>query len=384
MRILIAPDKFKGSLTARQAAAAMAEGVLRVYPAAAVSEFPMADGGEGTLEAAYGAGYEKRCAIVWGPAGEPVETAWALREDRWGTISAVIETAEASGLQCLSKSSQNALRAHSYGCGQLITAALDAGATEIAVGLGGSAMTDGGFGAISALGLRALDAEGHDVPPGGGTLREVAAVDASGLDPRLANVRLRLAVDVRNPLHGPDGAAHVFGPQKGADPAAVGLLDAGLRHWAEMLGKATGREVDIPGAGAAGGFPAAFLAFTNATLESGYELVAGMTGLTGQLSAVDLVITGEGSLDAQSLEGKAPIALARAAAARSIPVAAVAGRVLVTAEELARHGVTASAQLLDFAGLAHGVPDVEDAVDNAALYLRSATARLLTGLRAQR
>jgi glycerate kinase len=200
---------------------------------------------------------------------------WALRKEASGAISALIETAQASGLEHMQKTSLNALRAHSYGCGQLITAALDADATEVIVGLGGSAMSDGGMGAMRALGLSVLDSDGIEVPLGGGSLSEVAAVDASGLDSRLAGISLRLAVDVRNPLHGPNGAAHVFGPQKGATPTAVSLLDAGLRNWAGVLRKSTGREADIPGAGAAGGFPAPFMTFTNTSMESGFTFGRG-------------------------------------------------------------------------------------------------------------
>jgi len=373
MRILIAPDKFKGSLTAAQAASAIAEGALRVYPDAVATQFPVADGGEGTLEAAVAAGYEERLNAVVGPILAPIGAAWALRKDAFGGATAVIETAQASGLAHVEPTPANALRAHSYGCGQLIAAALDAGATEIVLGLGGSAMTDGGSGALRALGLKPLDTAGNVVPLGGGSLMDVATVDVSGLDPRLAGVTFRIAVDVQNPLFGPNGAAHVFGPQKGADADAVKQLDDGLRNWARALQQATGRDVNVPGAGAAGGFPASFLAFSNATLEGGFDLVAGLTGLAGQLADADLVITGEGSMDSQSLEGKAPIALADAARERGIPVIVVAGRILVTPEDLARHGVVAAAQLLDVAS----GPD--DAVANAAKYLTWATSQVLEG-----
>ena len=373
MRILIAPDKFKGSLTAAQAASAIAEGALRVYPDAVATQFPVADGGEGTLEAAVAAGYEERLNAVVGPILAPIGAAWALRKDAFGGATAVIETAQASGLAHVEPTPANALRAHSYGCGQLIAAALDAGATEIVLGLGGSAMTDGGSGALRALGLKPLDTAGNVVPLGGGSLMDVATVDVSGLDPRLAGVTFRIAVDVQNPLFGPNGAAHVFGPQKGADADAVKQLDDGLRNWARALQQATGRDVNVPGAGAAGGFPASFLAFSNATLEGGFDLVAGLTGLAGQLADADLVITGEGSMDSQSLEGKAPIALADAARERGIPVIVVAGRILVTPADLARHGVVAAAQLLDVAS----GPD--DAVANAAKYLTWATSQVLEG-----
>ncbi len=373
MRILIAPDKFKGSLTAAEAAAAIAEGALRVYPDAEAIQCPVADGGEGTLAAAVAAGYEERINAVVGPILAPLGAAWALRKDAFGGATAVIETAQASGLAQMEPTPENALRAHSYGCGQLIAAALDAGATEIVLGLGGSAMSDGGSGALRALGLKPLDAAGNVVPLGGGALAEVVSVDAGGLDPRLTAVKFRMAVDVQNPLYGSDGAAHVFASQKGADDDAVELLDAGLRNWASVLRGATGRDVNVPGAGAAGGFPASFLAFSEAVLESGFELVAGLTGLPGKLAEADLVITGEGSLDAQSLTGKAPIALAEAAQARGIPVIIVAGRILVTPEDLARRGVVAAAQLLDVAA------GPEDAVANAAKYLAWATSQVLEG-----
>jgi glycerate kinase len=373
MRILIAPDKFKGSLTAAEAAAAIAEGALRVYPDAVASQFPIADGGEGTLEAAVSAGYEERLNAVVGPILAPIGAAWAFRKNASGGATAVIETAQASGLAQMEPTPANALRAHSYGCGQLIAAALDAGATEIVLGLGGSAMTDGGSGALRALGLKPLDSAGNVVPLGGGSLADVAALDTSGLDPRLSAVTFRIAVDVQNPLYGATGAAHVFGPQKGADEGAVELLDAGLRNWASVLRQGTGRDVNIQGAGAAGGFPASFLAFTNAQLEGGFALVAGLTGLAGQLADADLVITGEGSMDSQSLTGKAPIALADAARMRGIPVIVVAGRILVTPEDLAEHGVVAAAQLLDVAA------SPADAVANAAKYLAWATTQVLEG-----
>ena len=240
-------------------------------------------------------------------------------------------------------------------------------------------MTDGGSGALRALGLRPLDAAGNVVPLGGGSLADIVAVDASGLDARLATVRLRLAVDVQNPLFGNDGAAHVFGPQKGADTGALELLDAGLRVWAAVLREATGRDVNVPGAGAAGGFPASFLAFTETTLESGFGLVAELTGLAEQLDSADLVITGEGSLDGQSLSGKAPVALANAAKERDIPVIVVAGRIMVPPQELESRGVVASAQLVDFAQRGNDGPDIDDAVANAATFLELATSSVLRG-----
>ncbi|HKU35348.1 MAG TPA: glycerate kinase, partial [Paenarthrobacter sp.] len=277
MRILIAPDKFKGSLTAAEAASAMAEGALRVYPDAVTTQFPVADGGEGTLDAAIAAGYEERNNAVVGPILKPVGASWAIQANPSSGATAVIETAQASGLAHMEPTPENSLRAHSYGCGQLIAAALDAGASEIVLGLGGSAMSDAGSGALRALGLKPLDAAGNVVPLGGGSLADVVALDVSELDPRLSGVKFRIAVDVQNPLYGTEGAAHVFGPQKGADQDAVEKLDAGLRNWASLLREATGRDVNVPGAGAAGGFPASFLAFTDSALEGGFALVAGLT-----------------------------------------------------------------------------------------------------------
>lgn len=371
MRILIAPDKFKGTLTGAEAAAAMSEGALRVYPDAQVTALPVADGGEGTLEAALAAGFTERINAVVGPILKPVGAAWALARDG---RTAVIETAQASGYLLAEPTVENALRAHSYGCGQLIAAALEAGATDIVLGLGGSAMTDAGTGALRALGLKLLDVHGHLVPLGGGSLLDVAALDASELDPRLATVRLRMAVDVDNPLYGPLGAAHVFAAQKGADADAVERLDAGLRHLASLVRTATGVDIDVPGAGAAGGFPAVFPAYARASIERGFDLVAELVGLAEALAGADLVITGEGSLDAQSLAGKAPVGVADAAHARGVPVVMVAGRILVSPQELAAHGVVAAASATDVARSA------EAAMADAARYTALATAEALNGI----
>ncbi|RAN78814.1 glycerate kinase [Bacillus sp. SRB_336] len=371
MRILIAPDKFKGTLTGVEAAAAMSEGALRVYPDAVVTTLPVADGGEGTLEAAVAAGFEEHINPVVGPIIKPVGAAWAIHPE---THVAVIETAQASGYLLSEPTVENALRAHSYGSGQLIAAALEAGATEIIIGLGGSAMTDAGSGALRALGLKLLDAGGNLVPLGGGSLLDVAAVDASGLDPRLAAARIRMAVDVDNPLYGYNGAAHVFGPQKGADEDAVEKLDAGLRHLASLVRESTGVDIDIPGAGAAGGFPSLFVAYANASIERGFDLVAELVGLDAALADADLVITGEGSMDAQSLSGKAPIGVADAAHARGLPVVVVAGRISVGAAELAAHGVVAAVSATDVAG------SPEAALADAARHTVRATSEALNGI----
>ncbi|WP_285727127.1 glycerate kinase [Psychromicrobium xiongbiense] len=378
MRVLIAPDKFKGTLTAAEAAAAISEGVLRVYPEAVITTLPMADGGEGTVEAAVAAGFDERINAVVGPILKPTAAAWALSPASGGLsaeapVTAVIETAQASGYLLAERTPENALRAHSYGCGQLIAAALDAGATEIILGLGGSAMSDGGTGALRALGLKLLDRHGALVPLGGGNLVDIAVLDASELDPRLATTRIRVAVDVDNPLYGPLGAAHVFGPQKGADADGVERLDAGLRHLASLLREATGVDPNLPGAGAAGGFPASWVALAGAKLESGVALVAELVGLDARIAEADLVVTGEGSVDSQSLAGKTPVGVARAAQKAGIPVVLVAGQLSVDYEELAALGVVAAASAAEVARSA------EAAMAEPAKYLAAATAEALNG-----
>lgn len=369
MRVLIAPDKFKGSLSAVEAAAAMAEGVLAVYPEADVTQVPVADGGEGTLEAALAAGGQEHTANVRGPLGGYVTALWALTGN-----TAVIETARASGLMLVDPSVQSSLAASSYGSGELIREALDAGASEIVLGIGGSAMTDGGSGALTALGLRILDAAGNPVPPGGAGLSLAETIDASGLDARLGGVRVRIAADVTNPLTGPQGAAHVFGEQKGAAAAARLLLDEALTRWAQLLREVTGIDVDIPGAGAAGGFPSAFLAFTQASLESGFDVIARLTGLDAALEKADLVLTGEGSLDEQSRYGKAPLSVAERARDAGLPVVALAGRITLSPQVLAEYGVVSSVSLLDL------VQDPQDAMTQARRWLTRATVAALEGV----
>lgn len=369
MNILIAPDKFKGTLTARQAGEAMAAGVREVFPDATAEIVPVADGGEGTLEAALAAGGEERRETVQGPLGEDVEARWVLTGK-----TAVIETAEASGLRYVEPRVQSALAAHSYGSGQLIKAALDAGAEEIICGIGGSAMTDGGSGALRALGLRVMNNDGARARLGGAALSTALRIDDSGLDPRLKDVQIRIAADVTNPLYGPDGAAHIFGGQKGADPAARSILDDGLRHWAELLHQSSGIDVQIPGAGAAGGFPASFLAFTAATLESGFDLVAELVQLEKAMEGVDLLITGEGSMDEQSRFGKAPLSAADRANARGIATVLAVGRSTLSLEDVTSHGVKALAAAVDCA------PSVEEAIADAGRYLQQATAVALRSL----
>lgn len=378
--VLVAPDKFKGTLTAAQAAEAMEAGVRKVFPEASVVRMPLADGGEGTLDVALAAGGTEFRSYIRGPLGERVMARWALLGAGTAAPIAVIESAEASGLHLVDPSPLSAQRSHSFGVGELIQRAMDAGAREIVIGLGGSAMTDGGSGALRALGLKVLDASGGEVPLGGSGLAKAAILNTTALDPRLQMVRVRLAVDVRSPLYGPDGAAYVFAPQKGAPPAVVEELDDGLRTWAALLATAApsgaqpGSGFLRPGSGAAGGFPAGFLALTPATVERGFDLVSEILGLERALDQADLLVVGEGSLDLQSTQGKAPLSAAALAAARGIPTLAVAGLLSLSREELAVSGVEAAIALTDVA------PSIVAARAEASRYVQLAVTEGISRL----
>ncbi|MGO2658440.1 glycerate kinase [Mycetocola reblochoni] len=374
-RILLAPDKFKGSATAEQVAQSIAAGIRRVRPDARITILPIADGGEGTIDAVVLAGADRRVARVRDPLGRSTEAGWAVI-DAGGRRSAVVESAAASGLAFVAPDVDSALRSSSAGTGQLIAAALDEGVDEVVVTLGGSAMTDGGAGALAALGARLRDDRGAVLDDEGAlTIERVAELDLSGLDPRLASLDLRLAVDVDNPLTGERGAAAVFSPQKGADAATVARLDRALRRWARVLFAATGVDPDRAGCGAAGGFPSAFVAAAGAELVAGSELVAQLIDLEAAIVDADLVVVGEGSLDEQSLGGKAPIAAARMAAAAGVPVAAVAGVCSVSEEALRAEGVLWSVALVDLA------PSVAAARAEAPRWLEIAGERIAAELR---
>jgi glycerate 2-kinase len=345
MRIVVAPDKFKGSLPAPEVARALAAGLRSGDPTLDVVELPVADGGDGTLAAALAAGFERVPALAEGPVGEPVESAFGWRAGSVGGAGvAVVELADVVGLERMRELAP--LTASTFGLGQVITAALDRGAATIILGVGGSASTDGGAGMMQALGVRLLDAAGAGLGRGGAALADLASIDLSGLDPRLAGVAVLVASDVDNPLLGESGAAAVFGPQKGASPAQVPQLDRALARWASLTAAVTGRdEAGSPGAGAAGGTGFAALAYLHAELKPGIELVLELVGLDAALARADLLITGEGSLDAQSLRGKAPVGVARAAGRVGVPVVAVAGQCLLTSDELADAGLLAAYSL---------------------------------------
>jgi glycerate kinase len=345
-RVLVAPDKFKGSATAPEVAARVAAGLRAAAPGVDVREISVADGGEGTLDAAEAAGFRRVGVHVAGPTGEPLDAALAIRE---GT--AVVEMAASSGLAVLPGRRRAPLEATSLGTGQLVRAALELGCTTVVLGVGGSACTDGGAGLLTGLGARLLDADGAELPQGGGALVRLHRIDLTGLDPRLAQVRVVLTSDVDNPLLGPDGAAAVYGPQKGASADDVAALEVGLTRWRDALGAALGTEAgtaaDQPGAGAAGGVGYACLAALGAQRRRGIDVVLELTAFAELLPGADLVVTGEGSLDAQTLQGKAPAGVAAAARAAGVPVVAVAGRCLLGADELHAAGIEAAYALTD-------------------------------------
>ncbi|MFH8255796.1 glycerate kinase [Streptomyces roseolus] len=335
--VLVAADKFKGSLTAVQVAERVTAGLRKVVPGLSVEALPVADGGDGTVAAAVAAGFDRREVRVTGPVGDPVTAAFALR----GT-TAVVEMAEASGLQLLPAGAFAPLTATTYGSGELLRAALDAGATTIVFGVGGSATTDGGAGMLAALGARFLDAAGEPVGPGGAALAELASADLTALDPRFADVEFVLASDVDNPLTGPKGAPAVYGPQKGATPEDVDTLDAALAHYAQVLEKAIGPKATelaaSPGAGGAGGIGYGAL-LLGAGFRPGIELMLEVLGFAPALERATLVITGEGSLDEQTLHGKAPAGVAAAARAAGKEVVAVCGRLALPPETLGAAGI---------------------------------------------
>ncbi|HEY8489535.1 MAG TPA: glycerate kinase [Dehalococcoidia bacterium] len=340
MKVVVAPQEFKGSLTAAAAAAAMAAGVRRAAPGADVAAVPVADGGPGTMGAVVAAlGGRVRRAPARDPLLRPVTAEWGWVPRR---RLAVIELAAASGLWRLAPGERDALRASSYGTGELIRAALDAGARRILLGLGGSATNDAGAGLVQALGVRLLDRSGAPLPPGGGALLDLHEIDASGLDPRLREAAVEVAVDVRNPLLGPEGASLVYGPQKGATPEQAARLDRALAVYAAALERLTGRRLaDVPGAGAAGGAAVSLMTFAGATLAPGFELVARTVGLAERLAGADLVLTGEGRLDRQTGYGKAVAGVARLARAAGAPAVAVVGASELTATEARALGLAA-------------------------------------------
>ncbi|KJJ41466.1 glycerate kinase [Bacillus subtilis] len=367
MKIIIAPDSFKESLSALEAADAIERGFKSVFPGADYRKLPMADGGEGTVQSLVDAtnGWIKE-QIVKGPLGEPVEAFFGMLGDG---KTAVIEMAAASGLHLVPVEKRNPLVTTTKGTGELITAALDAGAERLIIGIGGSATNDGGAGMIQALGGRLLDESGREIGSGCGALSQLASIDVSGLDPRIHHVKLEVACDVDNPLTGPRGASAVFGPQKGATDDMVRVLDQHLTHFADVAEKALGTTFrETEGAGAAGGLGWSLLAFLHADLKRGIDIVLEAVDFENEVQDADLVITGEGRIDSQTIYGKTPIGVAKAAKAYDVPVIGIAGSISRDSDAVYQHGLDALFSIVP------GAVPLEDAFEHAAEYMER-TAR---------
>jgi glycerate 2-kinase len=370
--VVVAPDKFKGSLGAAAVAAALGRGLRRGLPGVRVVEHPIADGGEGSVEVVLAHGFRPVTCEVHGPTGEPVPATYALRGD-----SALVEMAAAAGLGRLPGSTpddRTARTASTYGVGQLVRDALDRGARRIVLAVGGSATTDGGAGMVAALGARAAAASGPVLPEGGAHLLDVERLDLSGLDGRLTGATVVVACDVDNPLTGPSGAAAVYGPQKGATAETVALLDRALGHWADVVAAATGHDLrDLPGAGAAGGLGFGAAALLGAEVRSGIDTLLDLSGFADTVAGADLVIVGEGSLDEQSLHGKGPVGVAAAAVRAGARVVAVAGRSSVAIDRLRAVGIDAVHTLSELE------PDPALSMRHAADLLETTAGRIAAG-----
>ncbi|MEF2072900.1 glycerate kinase [Consotaella aegiceratis] len=374
MKIVIAPDSFKESLSAADVAKAIEAGFREVFPDADYVRIPVADGGEGTVEAmvATTGGAIMRQSVT-GPLGEPVEAFYGLSGD--GTM-AVIEMAAASGLMQVEPGRRDPLTTTTYGVGELIRAALDHGSRRFIIGIGGSATNDGGAGMVQALGGRLLDGDGQDLGFGGGALGALARIDVTGMDPRLADCRIEVACDVDNPLTGPKGASAIFGPQKGATPEMVETLDANLSHYAERIAADLGIDVaEQTGAGAAGGLGAAMLAFLKAELRPGIDIVTEAVGLDAAVGDADLVITGEGRIDAQTAHGKTPIGVARVARRHGKPVIGIAGSLSADAGAVHAHGIDAVFSAID------RITAIDEAMAEAATNVQSRARNVAATLR---
>ncbi|ELY6212578.1 glycerate kinase [Cronobacter dublinensis] len=371
-KIVIAPDSFKESLSAMDVATAIEAGFREIYPQATYVRLPMADGGEGTVEAMVAAtGGHIVQVPVTGPLGNRVEGFYGVLGDG---ETAVIEMAAASGLHLVPPAQRDPRITTSFGTGELILAALDSGVKAIIIGIGGSATNDGGAGMMQALGARFLDSQQRGLLPGGASLAALEHIEMSGLDPRLAHTTFTVACDVDNPLCGAKGASAIFGPQKGATPEMVAQLDAALRRFGTTLEAVTGKRIiSAPGAGAAGGMGAALLGMLNAQLRPGIDIVTQTLGLAQAVRDADLVITGEGRLDSQSIHGKTPVGVARVAKQFQRPVVAIAGSLTPDYQVVHEHGIDAAFSVLD------RIVTLEEALDDAARNLR-VTARNVAAL----
>ena len=368
MKIIVAPDSFKGSVTALEAAKSIEQGLRRVLPHAIIDKIPMADGGEGTVQSLVDAtGGEFRTERVLDPLGNEIEAQYGLLSDGDSdqcNMVAVIEMASASGLTLVPSEKRNPLYTTTYGTGQLICSALEAGCRKLIIGIGGSATNDAGAGMAEALGVRFLKADGHPINKaierGGGGLAEITSIDIEGIHSAISETDTVVACDVNNPLTGPDGASHVYGPQKGATPEMVKILDDNLAHFDDILTQTLGQSYDsIPGAGAAGGLGAGLMAFLNAKLRLGVDIMIDAVNLRERMKDASLVITGEGQIDFQTAFGKTPVGVAKVAKETNIPVIAIAGGIGEGSEAVYAKGIDS------MLGIVHAPMSLEDAVEDA-------------------
>ena len=381
MKIVIAPDSFKGSLTALQAAEAMEAGLRRVFPDVAIEKVPMADGGEGTVQSLVDAtDGEILTAQVLDPLGNSIEAEYGVLGDG---VTAVIEMAAASGLTLVPPDKRDPRVTTTYGTGELIRAALVQGCQKLIIGIGGSATNDGGAGMAQALGAKLLTASGEQIEPGGGSLAALSSIDLSELHPRITETETVVACDVNNPLTGRQGASHVYGPQKGATPEMIEVLDANLAHFDKIVERDLNKSVGkVPGAGAAGGLGAGLMAFLDASLKSGIDIVTEATLLSKRFTGADLVLTGEGQINFQTVFGKTPVGVAKVAKIHRIPVIAIAGSIADNSDGVYDAGIDA---MIDI------VPEpmsLETAIENATTLIEIAAERagrmVATGMKIKR
>ncbi|MBS1156399.1 MAG: glycerate kinase [Proteobacteria bacterium] len=374
MKIIIAPDSYKESLSAEEVANQIEAGFAEIFPNAEYIKLPMADGGEGTVAALVAATQGRVIKkTVTGPLGQPVEAFYGLTGDGQ---TAVIEMAAASGLELVPFTQRNPLITTTFGTGELIRDALNAGVRHIILGIGGSATNDGGSGMAQALGAHLRDKNGKEIGFGGGALNRLDSIDISGLDSRLASCQIEVACDVTNPLIGPKGASAIFGPQKGATPELVALLDANLAHYCKLIARDIGLDIcHTPGAGAGGGMGAAALAFLKADLRPGIEIVLKAAGLEQAIQGANLVITGEGRIDSQTIHGKTPIGVAKTAKHLGIPVIGIAGGLTADVGIVHDHGIDAVFSVL------YSFCTRQEALDNAAANVRMAARNIAATLK---
>ena len=378
MKIVIAPDSYKESLSATEVAQAIEKGFREIFPDAQYVSVPVADGGEGTVEAMIAATHgSAHSALVTGPLGEKVNANWGMSGDG---KTAFIEMAAASGLALVPPDKRNPLITTSRGTGELILQALDSGASNIIIGIGGSATNDGGAGMVQALGAKLCDANGTEIGYGGGSLNSLNTIDVSGLDPRIKNCAIRVACDVTNPLVGELGASRIFGPQKGATEALILELDRNLAHYADIIKKSLGVDVKhVPGAGAAGGMGAALMAFLGAELKSGIEIVTQALNLEEHIHDCTLVVTGEGRIDSQSIHGKVPVGVANVAKKYHKPVIGIAGSLTRDVGVVHQYGIDAVFSVLTSIGTLEEA--FRGAFDNIYRASRNIAATLAVGMR---